>query len=112
VGGLKALIAEIASGERPVDEVVEGLASQDKAFDLARVVGALGGMPEGAVLKNLLETDVEPIMAASRSAGIGPEGFRAILGLRAGRLNLTAREVARHLEVYSESSSAAEPGEE
>jgi len=50
-------------------------------------------------------------MAASRSAGIGSEGFRAILGLRAARLNLTAREVARHLEVYGESSNAAEPGE-
>jgi hypothetical protein len=110
-GGLKALIAEIAAGERPVDEVVAGLASQDKAFDLARVLGAIGGMPEGVVLKNLLETDIEPIVAASRSAGIGAEGFRAILGLRAARLNLTAREVARHLEVYGESSRAAEPGE-
>ena len=111
VGGLKALIAEIAAGQRPVDEVVAGLASQDKAFDLARVIGALGGMPEGVVLKNLLESDIEPIMAASRSAGIGPEGFRAILGLRASRLNLTAREVARHLEVYGEASTAAEAGE-
>jgi hypothetical protein len=110
-GGLKALIAEIAAGERPVDEVVAGLASQDKAFDLARVLGALGGMPEGAVLKNLLETDIEPIMAASRSAGVGPDGFRAILDLRAARLNLTAREIARDLEAYCASSCAAEPGE-
>jgi hypothetical protein len=50
-------------------------------------------------------------MAASRSAGIGPEGFWAILDLRAARLNLTAREVARHLETYRASFCAAEPGE-
>ena len=110
-GGLKALIAEIAAGERPVDDVVAGLASQDKAFDLARVLGALGSLPEGVVLKNLLETEIEPIMAACRSAGVGREGFRAILGLRAARLNLTAREMARHLEIYGDASGAAEPGE-
>jgi hypothetical protein len=110
-GGLKALIAEIAAGERPVDDVVAGLASQDKAFDLARVLGALGNLSEGVVLKNLLETEIEPIMAACRSAGVGREGFQAILGLRAARLNLTAREVARHLEIYGDASGAAEPGE-
>jgi hypothetical protein len=109
--GLKALIAEIAAGERPVDEVVAGLASQDKAFELARVLGALGEIPDSLVLKNLLDADVEPIMGACRSAGIGPDGFKAVLGLRAARLNLPARDVARHLEAYSAAEIVKEPGE-
>ena len=62
-------------GRAAVDDVVAGLASQDKAFDLARVLGALGSLSEEVILEDLLETEIEPIMAACRSAGVGREGF-------------------------------------
>jgi hypothetical protein len=99
---VKLLITEVQRGERTLDEAVMLLASEDRAFDLAHIVGTIAGIPDAQVLKALLEPDVSGIAVACRSVGLQADGFKAILGLRTARLGSVPKQIERDLESYGD----------
>jgi uncharacterized protein (DUF2336 family) len=96
----KSLLAEIKAGGRTADEAVELLAGEDRAFDLARVISVLGGLPEGHVLKALLDSEAGGIAAACRAAKLSERGYRGVLALRGARLQQTQKQLEREVEAY------------
>lgn len=96
----KSLLAEIKAGARSADEAVELLAGEDRAFDLARIISVLSGLPEGQVLKALLDSEADGIAAACRSAKLGERGYRGVLALRGGRLQQTPKQLEREVAAY------------
>jgi hypothetical protein len=99
---VKLLLAELQAGQRSLDNAVELLASEDRAFDLARLIGAVAGLQDAQVLKVLLEPDVSGIAVACRSIGLSTGGFKAVLRLRAARLDQTSRAIERDCEAYED----------
>jgi uncharacterized protein (DUF2336 family) len=99
---VKILIAEVKRGERSLDGAVHLLASEDRAFDLAQLIGALAGIPDAQALKALLELDASGIAVACRSIGLGDAAFRAVLELRQARLRQAAAQVEKDAQAYSE----------
>ena len=99
---LRVLVAEVRSGARQVDEVVHLLSSEDRAFDLAQLIGAVSGIPDAQVLKALLEFDVSGIAVACRSIGLGEAAFRALLALRRTRLRQSQAQVNQDAVAFDE----------
>jgi uncharacterized protein (DUF2336 family) len=99
---VRLLVADIQKGRRSVSEVMEMLAGDDRAFDLAQVISALSGVPSVQCLKVLLEPEVSGIAVACRSIGATPEAFRCVLDLRAARLGHTAKQVEKSLQTYAD----------
>jgi hypothetical protein len=99
---VKFLIGDLQTGRRELGDVVKLLASEDRAFDLAQVIGVLAGAPNAQILKALLEPDVSGIAVACRSIGLDKEAFRSILALRATRLHGSAKQLERDLENYTD----------
>jgi uncharacterized protein (DUF2336 family) len=97
---LRVLVAEVRSGARQTDDVVRLLASEDRAFDLAQLIGAVSGIPDAQVLKALLEFDVSGIAVACRSVGLSESAFQALLSLRRTRLRQSETQVERDLEAF------------
>jgi hypothetical protein len=90
----------VRSGARQTDDVVRLLASEDRAFDLAQLIGAVSGIPDAQVLKALLEFDVSGIAVACRSVGLSESAFQALLSLRRTRLRQSEMQVERDLEAF------------
>lgn len=99
---LKFLIGDIQSGNRGIGEVVTLLASEDRAFDLAQVIGMMANTPNAQILKALLEPDVSGIAVACRSIGLDPQAFRSILELRQARLHGSPRQIERDLQAFQD----------
>ena len=97
---VRLLVADIQKGNRSLDEVVELLAEEDRAFDLAQVLSATAGVPNVQCLKVLLDADVTGIAVACRAVGLGHDAFKAVLALRASRLDLSSRQVERDAAIY------------
>ncbi len=96
----KSLLAEIKAGTRTVDEALEILAGEDRAFDLARVISTLGGLPEGLVLKALLDSEPQGLAEACRAAKLSERAFRGVLILRGARLQQSPKQVQREVDAY------------
>ncbi len=79
---------------------MELLASEDRAFDLARIISVLSSLPEGQVLKALLDSEAGGIAAACRAARLGERGYRGVLALRGGRLQQTPKQLEREVAAY------------
>jgi uncharacterized protein (DUF2336 family) len=99
---VKLLVADVRSGARTPDDVVRLLASEDRAFDLAQLLGAIAGIPDAQVLKVLLEFDVSGIAVACRSVGLSDAAFKAVLDLRRSRLRQSEKQVERDAEAYAD----------
>ncbi len=90
---VRLLLADLREGRTTIDEVLLTLAEQDRAFDLAQVLGAVAEVEAGPVLRALLQPDVTGIAVACHAAGCTPRGFAGILTLRAQRLGLTPNQL-------------------
>jgi uncharacterized protein (DUF2336 family) len=99
---VKVLISEVKRGARSLDDAAHLLASEDRAFDLAQLIGAVAGIPDAQALKALLESDVSGIAVACRSIGLSEEGFVSVLELRRTRLRQADEQVARDARAYAE----------
>jgi uncharacterized protein (DUF2336 family) len=99
---VKFLIGDLQSGKRSPSEVIALLASEDRAFDLAQVIGIMANTPNAQILKALLEPDVSGIAVACRSIGLEPQAFRTLLELRQTRLHGSPKQIERDLEAYQE----------
>jgi hypothetical protein len=97
---VRLLIADVQKGLRTVSEVVETLAAEDRAFDLAQVVSVVAGIENVQCLKALLEPDASGIAVACRNIGITAEAFRAVLSLRASRLHQSEYQVDKDALMY------------
>jgi Uncharacterised protein conserved in bacteria (DUF2336) len=98
---VRSLLADVDSGRRVRDDVIRLVAEEDRAFDLALVLGAFADLPTAQVLKVLLEPDASGIAVAARAIGVPADIFQAILDLRARRLKQSAHQIARDLEDYN-----------
>jgi len=96
----KSLLTEVKAGTRSIEEAVEVLAGEDRAFDLARVISVMSGMPEGLVLKALLDGEGNAIADICRTAKLSERAFRGVLTLRGARLQQNARQLEREVEAY------------
>jgi hypothetical protein len=97
---VKFLIGDIQAGKRAPGEVIKLLAAEDRAFDLAQVIGVLANTPNAQILKALLEPEVSGIAVACRSIGLDAQAFRSVLELRQTRLQVSQRQIERDLEAY------------
>jgi hypothetical protein len=97
---VQTLLADVRAGRRTRDDVIRMVANEDRAFDLALVIGTFAELPAPQVLKALLEPNATGIAMAARSIDLSEDAFRAVIELRARRLRQTPREVARDLEDY------------
>jgi hypothetical protein len=98
---VQTLLSEVAGGRLSREEVIRLVAEDDRAFDLAVVIGAFAELPAAQVLKALLEPDASGIAVAARAIGVSVEVFRTILELRARRLKQDASQTERDLQDYS-----------
>jgi uncharacterized protein (DUF2336 family) len=99
---VRTLIEDVHQRKRTLDDVVAMLADQDRAFDLALVIGSFAKLPAAQVLKTLLASDVDGIAIVCRSLSLPPETFRHILQLRLARLKQEQRQYERDLEAYED----------
>jgi len=99
---VKLLINEIKSGKRVIGDVVKLLAKEDRAFDLAQVIGTFAEIPNAQVLKAMLEPDASAIAVACRTVGVASDAFKAILELRSSRLSTSPKQLERDLENYED----------
>jgi uncharacterized protein (DUF2336 family) len=98
----QSLVQAIKAGLRSKDEVVGTLATANQVFELAQVIGALAAVPDKQVLKALLDREVAECAEICRSFGLGRDGFRSILQLRASRLGLPFQQTRRDQEAYDD----------
>jgi uncharacterized protein (DUF2336 family) len=98
---VRLLLADLREGRMTIDEALLALAEQDRAFDLAQVLGAASDVPSAQVLRALLQADVTGIAVACRAAGASQAGFSAVLVLRAQRLGLPAHRIQAERASYA-----------
>src|SRR3954462_15376583 len=79
---VRSLLADIAAGRRARNAVIRLVAEEDRAFDLAVIVGTFADLPTAQVLKALLEPDASGIAVAARAIGFPADVFKSILDLR------------------------------
>jgi uncharacterized protein (DUF2336 family) len=99
---VRILLADLRDKRTHIDDVLLVLAEQDRAFDLAQVIGAVSDLTAAQVLRALLQPDVSGIAVACRASGGSQKGFGAILALRAQRLNLSAQRLQTERASYAE----------
>jgi uncharacterized protein (DUF2336 family) len=98
---VRLLLADLREGKTTIDEVLQTLTEQDRAFDLAQVLGSVSDVAGAQVLRALLQPDVSGIAVACRAAGATPAGFAAILALRAQRLGLSPQRIQTERASYA-----------
>jgi hypothetical protein len=98
---VQSLLADVQAGHRSREELIRLLSEEDRAFDLALVIGTFAELPTAQVLKALLEPDASGIAVAVRSIGMPDDVFRAVLALRARRLKQDAHRVERDFNHYA-----------
>jgi Uncharacterised protein conserved in bacteria (DUF2336) len=99
---MKQLMMEIRKGNRSASDVVQLLAFQDRVFDLAQMISALAGIPNVQGVRVLLDGDVTGIAAACLAIGVLPDAFKAVIKMRASRLNFGATQIQKEVETYSD----------
>lgn len=97
---VKLLIADLAAGQRKVEDVVTMLAEEDRAYHLAEVIAQLSGIPTEQSLRVLLQRDVSGIAVTCRSLDLDATAFKMLLELRGRRLLFAARDSERDLKDY------------
>lgn len=97
---VRLLIADLKEGKRAIDDVVELLVKDDRAFDLAQVVSSFSDIPSTQALRALLQKEASAIAVACRAMGLGSDAFRAVLALRAGRLGIPEKQIDKDLASY------------
>ena len=76
---VRLLIADLKDGKRTIDDVVELLVRDDRAFDLAQVVSSFSDIPNTQALRALLQKEASGIAVACRAMGLGSAAFRTVL---------------------------------
>jgi uncharacterized protein (DUF2336 family) len=101
---LGTLLADLMKGRRALEDVVSLLCAEDRAFDLAVVLGTLIKLPATQILKALLAPDIRGIAVVCRSLGATDRSFREIAGLRMRRLKRDQIQTERDLRIFAECS--------
>lgn len=83
---IKLLLADLAAGARPLDEIVTMLAEEDRAFHLALVFAQVASLSTDQALRVLMQRDASGIAVTCRALGLSTAAFEAILTLRARRM--------------------------
>lgn len=83
---VKLLLADLANGSRPLDDVITMLAEEDRAFHLALVFAQMANLSTDQALRVLMQRDTSGIAVTCRALGVGAGAFEAVLTLRARRL--------------------------
>lgn len=99
---VKVIVSEVKRGVRSLDDAAQLLALEDRAFDLAQLIGAVAGIPDAQVLKALLEFDVSGIAVACRSIGLSEAAFGSVLQLRQNRLRQSDEKATKDAQAYED----------
>jgi hypothetical protein len=120
---LQALLRDLAEGAVTLDEAVIGLADADRTGDIAALVGARLKVEADVVARALTSGWPEAAAVLCRTAGLGTNGYSAVLRMRrrAGRTldaspatllaaymqrrRASPEELAKLLSVYARSSA-------
>ena len=97
---VRLLIADLKEGKREIDDIVELLVKDERAFDFAQVVSSFSNIPNTQALRALLHKEASGIAVACRAMGLGSAAFRAVLEMRAGRLGIPAQQVDQDMASY------------
>lgn len=97
---VRLLIADLQAGTRSLDEIVDMLAEEDRAFHLAQVIAISAEITNEQALRVLMQRDVSGIAVLARTLGLGKETFQAILTLRGRRLYFKAKDIEDDLKAY------------
>ncbi|HEV7327972.1 MAG TPA: DUF2336 domain-containing protein [Bosea sp. (in: a-proteobacteria)] len=103
---VRLLIADLQAGERSLDEIVDMLAEEDRAFHLAQVIAISAEITNEQALRVLMQRDVSGIAVVARMLGLGKDSFHAILTLRGRRLYFKAKDIEDDLKAYEELDTA------
>lgn len=103
---VKLLLADLAAGTRPLDEVVTMLAEEDRAFHLALVFAQVASLSTEQALRVLMQRDASGIAVTCRALGLGTAAFEAILTLRGRRLIFAKDRAKDDLKSYEALDSA------
>lgn len=103
---VKLLLADLAAGTRPLDEVITVLAEEDRAFHLALVFAQVASLSTEQSLRVLMQRDASGIAVTCRALGLSNSAYEAILTLRARRLIFAKDRVKDDLKSYVELDSA------
>ena len=66
------------------------------------MISALAGIPNVQGVRVLLDGDVTGIAAACLAIGVLPDAFKAVIKMRASRLNFGATQIQKEVETYSD----------
>ena len=97
---VKLLLADLAAGTHPLDEIVAMLAEEDRAFHLALVFAQVANLSTEQALRVLIQRDASGIAVVCRALGLGKDAFEAILTLRGRRLIFAKDRVKDDLKSY------------
>lgn len=97
---VKLLLADLAGGSRPLDDVITMLAEEDRAFHLALVFAQMADLGTDQALRVLMKRDASGIAVTCRALGVGATAFEAILTLRARRLMFAKNATKDDLRSY------------
>lgn len=103
---VKLLLADLAAGTRPLDEVITVLAEEDRAFHLALVFAQVASLSTEQSLRVLMQRDASGIAVTCRALGLSNGAYEAILTLRARRLIFAKDRVKDDLKSYVELDTA------
>lgn len=98
---IKLLLADLAAGTRPLDEIVTMLAGEDRAFHLALIFAQMASLTTDQALRVLMQRDASGIAVTCRALGVGTKAFEAILTLRARRLMFAKTATEDDLRSYA-----------
>lgn len=97
---VKLLLADLAAGTRPLDEIVTMLAEEDRAFHLALIFAQAASLSTEQALRVLMQRDASGIAVTCRALGLGAPAFEALLTLRGRRLIFAKDRVKDDLKSY------------
>lgn len=97
----RALLKQVQSGTKTIDEVLAYLAQQSRFGDVTMFLSRLSGVAENVISNVLFKTNNEPIAIICRALDASEIGYRAVLELRAKRLRLPQSHVDKGVRDYA-----------
>lgn len=97
---LRRLLADLRSGHRRLDDVLDDLVFQRRTFDIAALLADLASVPEAHASNALHKVNPSGIGAICRALGVGDATFRRLSALRCDKLRLPDTQIEQMMRDY------------
>lgn len=101
----KAIVTEIKSGARALDDAVAALARDDRFLDLGYVLAELSGLQEAVVSNILTRQEGTPLAVLGRALNLSMPAFRALVEVKQRRMDLPSSMIEEHLSEFDAADS-------